>query len=98
IIRNRRINLLFQSTHSRGVRLKRNMIELIKNPISIHALTRSATNLICINIYYKLISIHALTRSATMLLWNDDCDKLISIHALTRSATTAAGGIVAAFG
>ena len=56
---------LFQSTHSRGVRLSEAFQQDESLSISIHALTRSATNtepMVCIINY---ISIHALTRSAT---------------------------------
>ena len=55
--------------------------------ISIHALTKSATNVIS-NINKKTwISIHALTKSATELWAGYLRRKEISIHALTKSAT-----------
>ena len=57
--------IVFQSTHSRGVRpaYKRQWIRRI--PISIHALTRSATIKLLFSFNSFSISIHALTRSAT---------------------------------
>ena len=55
--------------------------------ISIHALTRSATNNSESYFLPVPISIHALTRSATKQPTKADLAKQISIHALTRSAT-----------
>ena len=55
--------------------------------ISIHALTRSATDRLHGAFEVYRISIHALTRSATVQVQNLPRNYLISIHALTRSAT-----------
>ena len=55
--------------------------------ISIHALTRSATDIEDCVMHSYGISIHALTRSATNVLRRDEYRCKISIHALTRSAT-----------
>ena len=55
--------------------------------ISIHALTRSATNVSGNIVNAETISIHALTRSATNLEGTGVVVYKISIHALTRSAT-----------
>ena len=61
---NRLCQILFQSTHSRGVR-RGTPTSYPTLPVSIHALTRSATS----NFNYaercRIVSIHALTRSAT---------------------------------
>ena len=77
----------FQSTHSRGVRLKPDGHGLPGSGISIHALTRSATVLSIQIRHVVLISIHALTRSATKQPSGGIDYGAISIHALTRSAT-----------
>ena len=58
---------LFQSTHSRGVRLSTLTLSRSSPMISIHALTRSATFFSDASPLSKAISIHALTRSATNL-------------------------------
>src|SRR5699024_5798355 len=56
----------FQSTHSRGVR-QPTVVQLTSAvaSISIHALTRSATDIFDSFFLFICISIHALTRSAT---------------------------------
>ena len=56
---------IFQSTHSRGVRRQYRNCYADGPQISIHALTRSATELDWEEVQQLLISIHALTRSAT---------------------------------
>ena len=82
---------VFQSTHSRGVRLSGCCFMLNQEQISIHVLTRSATVFTIIWFIHGMISIHALTRSATENK-NDLLNiELISIHALTRSATYLTG-------
>ena len=58
----------FQSTHSRGVRHLAHALTVTPLAISIHALTRSATNKQCEYRRVIFISIHALTRSATVIL------------------------------
>ena len=78
---------LFQSTHSRGVRRKILPIHRGNTKVSIHALTRSATSGVFIQIFtYR--SFNPRT--------HEECDKhqrklqekqQVSIHALTRSAT-----------
>ncbi|CZQ88102.1 Hypothetical protein TR210_672 [Trichococcus ilyis] len=84
------IQLLFQSTHSRGVRLAQLVILPLPVIISIHALTRSATTA-------------GNSRTTQSKYFNprthEECDvsggavrklsRQISIHALTRSATLA---------
>ena len=77
----------FQSTHSRGVRPGSVKMTEPEPPISIHALTRSATYLRDVLRKGVAISIHALTRSATALVRSKGVKEAISIHALTRSAT-----------
>ncbi len=79
---------LFQSTHSRGVRLKTKVIKIKMIEISIHALTGSATSKIPnFSITSAFISIHALTGSATKIESESTSSSIISIHALTGSAT-----------
>ena len=56
---------MFQSTHSRGVRLLPRPGHDSMLPVSIHALTRSATENHCSGSRHRPVSIHALTRSAT---------------------------------
>ena len=58
--------LLFQSTHSQGVRLAQQDDVNHAMDISIHALTRSATINKSDKYSIVAISIHALTRSATL--------------------------------
>ena len=55
----------FQSTHSRGVRLKLRDQYRAYGYVSIHALTRSATEYTAKADTVQKVSIHALTRSAT---------------------------------
>ena len=57
--------LKFQSTHSQGVRPQIIIHNNDKLKISIHALTRSATQKMSDSYIEIVISIHALTRSAT---------------------------------
>ena len=57
----------FQSTHSRGVRHNYCQRGSRWRKISIHALTRSATQTWLTNYFGVGISIHALTRSATQI-------------------------------
>ena len=78
---------VFQSTHSRGVRLADHCLRRIAVIISIHALTRSATEQHFALDHNWSISIHALTRSATKSVRFVVTSTSISIHALTRSAT-----------
>ena len=79
--------ILFQSTHSRGVRRGGGKTAFMSVIISIHALTRSATSTTLRYTAVSEISIHALTRSATQVANHLDERYTISIHALTRSAT-----------
>ena len=57
--------VMFQSTHSRGVRRTMERGEWGKGEVSIHALTRSATSRLGGCLPVLVVSIHALTRSAT---------------------------------
>jgi len=57
--------ILFQSTHSQGVRRDVIDFKYSNHVISIHALTRSATDSFPVMTDRIVISIHALTRSAT---------------------------------
>ena len=82
---------VFQSTHSRGVRLADHCLRRIAVIISIHALTRSATEQHFALDHNWSISIHALTRSATGRYGDTAMILQISIHALTRSATEKLG-------
>ena len=79
--------LLFQSTHSQGVRQSSRAMINSAYPISIHALTRSATSMLTALMPDVQISIHALTRSATAGAKFAFVKLTISIHALTLSAT-----------
>ena len=72
----------FQSTHSRGVRLIHIDGQLLDQHISIHALTRSATESDFPFDTADMISIHALTRSATQIL---DIVLLIALFQSTHS-------------
>ena len=77
----------FQSTHSQRVRPTQLPLFRLNPEISIHALTKSATDL---DYYLKVsteISIHALTKSATYKIIKPSKAQAISIHALTKSAT-----------
>ena len=56
---------MFQSTHSRGVRLPMFRQHIYYLNVSIHALTRSATDMQFGPYSETRVSIHALTRSAT---------------------------------
>ena len=78
---------MFQSTHSRGVRLGKSHILFPSPIVSIHALTRSATSDLSGREASYRVSIHALTRSATFVVFHLLFDVPVSIHALTRSAT-----------
>ena len=62
----------FQSTHSRGVRPRLSIHYYPSRPISIHALTRSATAMTETIEEFFPISIHALTRSATFFVFYFD--------------------------
>ena len=64
---------MFQSTHSRGVRLLPRPGHDSMLPVSIHALTRSATENHCSGSRHRPVSIHALTRSATRSYINLAC-------------------------
>ena len=57
------------------------------SPVSIHALTRSATISQVGRHRIEKVSIHALTRSATIKIDIIITTCVVSIHALTRSAT-----------
>ena len=81
-----RVNL-FQSTHSRGVRLSGSLNQMGAGAVSIHALTRSATADDGRTKRKRTVSIHALTRSATSIVGVKAPKISVSIHALTRSAT-----------
>ena len=63
---------MFQSTHSRGVRLPIRAQGVTLKIVSIHALTRSATQDFETEFILLIVSIHALTRSATV--YNQDGD------------------------
>ena len=78
---------MFQSTHSRGVRLFQHPKPFSQAQVSIHALTRSAT--VSINTISANVGFNPRT--------HEECDELllsiavilsVSIHALTRSATS----------
>ena len=56
---------IFQSTHSQGVRLNGGSYLNVNVDISIHALTKSATDYRQTSSGDCMISIHALTKSAT---------------------------------
>ena len=61
------LSMMFQSTHSRGVRPILPRIFYFFCPVSIHALTRSATIYSSDLNPIAPVSIHALTRSATQM-------------------------------
>ena len=55
--------------------------------ISIHALVKRATKLLCFLRYARFISIHALVKRATHAATDKALDAMISIHALVKRAT-----------
>ena len=79
--------VLFQSTPSRGGRPYHVLYIFAPQQISIHALTRRATDEIVPYVNNPRISIHALTRRATSIGGFFMLKRSISIHALTRRAT-----------
>ena len=56
---------VFQSTHSQRVRPQLQLHDSLIHTISIHALTKSATQNLVLFVHLCFISIHALTKSAT---------------------------------
>ena len=84
---------VFQSTHSRGVRLAAAALVAAAAIISIHALTRSATAIPTAAQTAENISIHALTRSATLQKTTDNNDMLFQS---THSRGVRLGEIVSA--
>ena len=77
---------VFQSTHSRGVRLKATLfLQQIKsfNPRTHEECDIASPHVVPLS----EVSIHALTRSATGIYGNKNDGVPVSIHALTRSAT-----------
>ena len=77
--------LMFQSTHSRGVR-RALVSHFLLFLVSIHALTRSATSSLSIYLtYFKFQSTHS--RGVRLCLAPSCRSIRVSIHALTRSAT-----------
>ena len=78
---------IFQSTHSRGVRLTTSVSVVFKFRFQSTHSRGVRRNIATCCLVYHHISIHALTRSATTQNKWDSIIPLISIHALTRSAT-----------
>ena len=81
------IEQLFQSTHSRGVRLW--FLPVPMRPLRFQSThSRGVRHVLVFNkITLFLVSIHALTRSATCGGNRTASRSVVSIHALTRSAT-----------
>ena len=63
------IDIMFQSTHPRGVRLTQDEGVDIIRAVSIHAPARGATKLIKFSVYQNQVSIHAPARGATSSLY-----------------------------
>ena len=78
---------MFQSTHSRGVRRFRAVLYCPLFPVSIHALTRSATSPV-IGVPSACLCFNPRTHEeCDYALEYMEANAIVSIHALTRSAT-----------
>ena len=83
----RSVHLLFQYTHSRGVRLISQFIT--QGTKSFNPRTHEECDIGGDTLQlFLVVSIHALTRSATLRNPPQKLVRPVSIHALTRSATT----------
>src|SRR5579875_66672 len=81
------LQVVFQSTHSQGVRLLETASFSLTAGISIHALTRSATSIIRFNDSPILYFNPRTHKECDVLQLARFSNRVISIHALTRSAT-----------